>query len=361
MRILAVNPGGTSTKIAVFDDERELFNLNVQHPQERINGFASVVDQLAYRKEAILAALAEQNIPLAGLNCIVGRGGLLKPLPGGTYRIDDALLADLRRAKYGEHPSNLGPILSHELAAEAGVPSFTVDPVSVDEFWPAAKISGISDLERPSWMHALNQKAVCRETARRLGGSYADYNFIVAHLGSGISIAAHTGGRMVDGSGGRSNGPFSPERSGGLPAYPLVNLCYSGKYTHKEMVDRLSVSGGMYDYLGTKDMLEVERRCDAGDKRALLIMEAFVYQVACEIAKYGAALKGKVDRIVITGGIARSELVVEGITGRVGWLAPIELLAGEKEMESLALGALRVLRGEETALSYEAAEVEHVA
>ena len=352
MRILAINPGGTSTKVAAFEDEREIFNVNTQHPEDVINGFASVVAQAPYRKTAVLELLEKHGTPLREFSCIVGRGGLLKPLAGGTYRIDESLLDDLRQAKFGEHPSNLGPLLSYELATAAGIPAYTVDPVSVDEFWDIAKISGISDLERPSWMHALNQKAVCRATAKRLGGSYADYNFIVAHLGSGISIAAHTGGRMVDGSGGRSNGPFSPERSGGLPAYPLVNLCYSGKYTHKEMVDRLSVSGGMYDYLGTKDMLEIERRCDAGEEKANLIMNAFIYQVACEIAKYGAALKGKVDRIIVTGGIARSARVLKGLTDRVGYLAPIELLAGEKEMESLALGALRVLKGEEEAKSY---------
>jgi butyrate kinase len=352
MRILAINPGGTSTKIAAFDGERELFNTNVPHSQELINSFPSVVAQSPMRKAAILAELRERDMPLGGFACVVGRGGLLKRLPGGTYRISPPMLGDLKVAKFGEHPSNLGPILARELADEAGVPAYTVDPVSVDEFWDIARISGISDLERPSWMHALNQKAVCREVARRLGGVYADYNFIVAHLGSGVSVAAHTGARMVDGSGGRSNGPFSPERSGGLPAYPLVNLCYSGRYTHKEMVDRLSVRGGMYDYLGTKDMLEIEARCEAGDERALLIMDAFIYQVACEIAKYGATLQGRVDRIIITGGIARSRRVVDGVIGHVGFLAPVVVLAGEKEMESLALGALRVLRGDEVAREY---------
>lgn len=352
MRILAVNPGGTSTKIAVFNDEQEVFSCNLKHPQESINGFSAVADQLPYRKKAILDLLEERGEILEQFDCVVGRGGLLKKLAGGVYLIGDAMLEDLRDARFGEHPSNLGPILARELAAKAGVPALTVDPVSVDEFWEVAKISGISDLERPSWMHALNQKAVCREVAKQLGGSYEDFNFIVAHLGSGISIAAHTGGRMVDGSGGRSNGPFSPERSGGLPAYPLVNLCYSGKYTHREMVDRLSVSGGMYDYLGTKDMLEVEQRCESGDPRARLIMDAFIYQIAVEIARYGATLKGKVDRIIITGGIARSDMVVHGVTERVAFLAPVEVLAGEKEMESLALGALRALRGEEPAKEY---------
>jgi butyrate kinase len=352
VRILAINPGGTSTKLAIFEDEREIFNVNIQHPQERINAFSSTMEQFAYRKEAVLAALADYGETPGGFCCVVGRGGLLKKLSGGVYVINQSLLEDLRQAKFGEHPSNLGPSLSYDLAAEAGIPAFTVDPVSVDEFWDIAKISGISDLERPSWMHALNQKAVCREVARRLGGVYVDFNFIVAHLGSGISIAAHTGGRMVDGSGGRSNGPFSPERSGGLPAFPLVNLCYSGKYSHKQMVDKLSNCGGMYDYLGTKDVQDVERRCARGDERATLVMNAFMYQVALEIAKYGASLKGKVDRIIITGGIAHSEMLVKGIAERVGFLAPIEVLPGEKEMESLALGALRVLRGEEQVLVY---------
>lgn len=352
MRILAINPGGTSTKIAAFHDERELFSDTVQHPQESIRAFSAVVEQRAYRKQAVLDALAAAKTPLEAFDCVVGRGGLLRNIPGGTYAVNAAMLEDLAGARYGEHPSNLGPILAHELAEQIRIPSFTVDPVSVDEFRDIAKLSGISDLERPSWMHALNQKAVCREVAQGLGGVYADYNFIVAHLGSGVSVAAHTGGRMVDGSGGRSNGPFSPERSGGLPAYPLVQLCYSGKYTHKEMVDRLSVSGGMYDYLGTKDMLEVERRCSAGDERAMLVLNAFIYQVAVAIAGYGASLMGRVDRIIITGGIARSARVVEGLAARVGYLAPVAVLPGEREMESLALGALRVLRGEEKAKQY---------
>lgn len=352
MRILVINPGGTSTKIAVFNGEQEVFNHNIQHPQESINSFSRVVDQLPYRKIAVLALLEERGEALERFDCVVGRGGLLKKLAGGVYHIGESMLEDLRQARFGEHPSNLGPILAQELAEKTGISAFTVDPVSVDEFWEIAKISGISDLERPSWMHALNQKAVCREVAAQLGGTYADFNFIVAHLGSGISIAAHTGGRMVDGSGGRSNGPFSPERSGGLPAYPLVNLCYSGKYTHKEMVDRLSVSGGMYDYLGTKDMLEIERRYENGDPQARLILSAFIYQIAVEIAKYGATLKGKVDRIIITGGIARSAVVVRGVAEYVEFLAPVEVLAGEKEMASLALGALRALRAEETAREY---------
>ena len=238
-------------------------------------------------------------------------------------------------------------MLAKEIGDEIGASSFVVDPVSVDELMPKARISGISDLERPSWFHALNHKAVARWAAERIGKKYEDCNLIIAHLGSGNSIVAHRKGRMVDGSGGRTNGPFSPERSGGLPTYPLVELCYSGKYTHEQMVAKLSSVGGMYDYLGTKDAQEVERRMEAGDEKARLVYEAFVYSVAKEICSYAAAFDGPVDRIVLTGGIAHSKYVVDEVSRMTAFLAPMEVVAGEFEMEALALGALRVLRGEE--------------
>lgn len=352
MKVLAINPGGTSTKVAVFDSSEELFNKNIQHPQDEVNSFATVFDQFAYRKDAIVRSLAEQNIALGELACVVGRGGLLKRVPGGTYAINDAMIDDLRNAINGEHPSNLGPVIAKSMADSLGIPSYIVDPVSVDEFWDIARVSGITDIERPSWLHALNHKAVCRETAARMGGAYADYNFIVAHLGSGISIAAHMRGKMVDGSGGRSNGPFSPERCGGLPAYPLVQLCFSGKYSRQELVEKISTRAGMFDYLGTKDMIEIEQRYFAGDKDAVTVMDAFIYQVAKDIAKYGASLCGKVDRVIITGGIAYSDLVVEKLAERIGYLAPVERIPGEREMEALASGALRVLTGSEPARTY---------
>ncbi|MGE4290626.1 MAG: butyrate kinase [Desulfovibrio sp.] len=352
MRILAINPGGTSTKIAVFDDRRELLNINIQHGPEEMHGCASVFDQLGFRKAAVLDALSKAGIGLEKLDAVVGRGGLLKSVPGGTYAVNNAMVDDLRRAINGEHPSNLGPVMARDIADSRNIPAFIVDPVSVDEFDARSRLSGISEIERPSWLHALNHKAVCREVAERMGGQYEDFNFIVAHLGSGISIAAHRRGRMVDGSGGRSNGPFSPERCGSLPAYPLVELCYSGRFTHAEMVSKISTRAGMYDYLGTKDMLEIEGRYRAGDERAVLVLDAFVYQTAKDVAKYGATLCGEVDRIIVTGGIARSECIVGMIAAQVGWIAPLEIVPGEREMEALAAGVLRVLTGVEEAKLY---------
>ena len=352
MKILVINPGGTSTKIAVFEDEKQLFKTNITHTAEDLKPFRQVFDQFAYRKELILQAVTEQGVKLEELSAVAGRGGLMEPIPGGTYAVNDRMVEDMRSAVHGEHPSNLGSVLAKEIGDELGVPSFVVDPVSVDELMPMARISGISDLERPSWFHALNHKAVARWAAERVGKPYEACDLIVAHLGSGNSIVAHKHGRMIDGSGGRTNGPFSPERSGGLPTYPLVELCYSGKYTHKEMVAKLSSVGGMYDYLGTKDAQEVEHRMEQGDEKARLVYEAYVYAIAKEICSYAAAFEGKVDRIVLTGGIAHSDYVVREVGRMTAFLAPLEVVAGEFEMEALALGALRVLRGEEEALSY---------
>ncbi len=352
MKILVINPGGTSTKIAVFEDEAEVCKKNIVHMGEDLAPFAHVCEEYGYRRDLILASLAECGFAMEDFRCVVGRGGLMDPIPGGTYAVNDRMIDHLKRAVHGEHASNLGAILAKNIADEYHIPAFVVDPVSVDELDPVSRISGISDLEYPSWFHALNQKAVARWTAQRLGKRYEDCNLIVAHLGSGNSVVAHKQGRMVDGSGGRTNGPFSPERSGGLPAYSLVELCYSGKYTRDEMVAKLSSHGGLYDYLGTKDAQEVERRMAAGDEKAALVYRAFVYQIAKEIALYSATLEGKIDRIVLTGGIAHSKFVVEQVTRMVGFLAPVEVIAGEFEMEALALGALRVLRSEEAAKQY---------
>lgn len=352
MKVLVINPGGTSTKIAVFEDSVQLFKSNITHTAEDLKPFHRVFDQFGYRKALILRAVEEQGIALKDLSAVAGRGGLMEPIPGGTYAVNDRMVEDMRAAVHGEHPSNLGSVLAREIGDELGIPSFVVDPVSVDELMPIARISGISDLERPSWFHALNHKAVARWAAERVGKPYEECDLIVAHLGSGNSIVAHKHGQMVDGSGGRTNGPFSPERSGGLPTYPLVELCYSGKYTHEEMVAKLSSVGGMYDYLGTKDAQEIEARMAAGDEKAKVVYEAFVYAVAKEICSYAATFEGKVDRIVLTGGIAHSDYVVREVGRMTAFLAPMEVVAGEFEMVALALGALRVLRGQEEAKEY---------
>ncbi len=353
MRILVINPGGTSTKISVFEDKTEVFKKNISHTQADLNDFKTVFDQYGYRKELILNTLKENNFPIETFNCVVGRGGLMKPIAGGTYTVNDSMIEDLRNAINGEHASNLGSVLAKNIGDEINAPSFVVDPVSVDEFQGISRITGLADIEKASWLHALNHKAVCRKAAEEMGGKYEDYNFIVAHLGSGISIVAHNKGKMIDGSGGRSDGPFSPERSGGILTYPLIKLCYSGKYTQDEMINKVSNIGGMYDYLGTKDMIEIEDRIKKGDLKAKLIMDAFIYQIAKEISMYGASLYGNVDKIILTGGISHSDLVTSEVKKRVSYLADVEITPGEMEMEALALGALRVLNGEEEAKVYQ--------
>lgn len=353
MRILVINPGGTSTKISVFEDDKEVFKKNITHTQEELKDFKSVFEQFGYRKDLIIKTLSENNFSVESFKCIVGRGGLMKAVEGGTYSVNDKMIEDMKNAINGEHPSNLGCVIAKDIADQLGVPSFVVDPVSVDEFEDVSRITGISDIEKASWIHALNHKAVCRKTAEEMGGKYSEFNFIVAHLGSGISIAAHKKGKMIDGSGGRSDGPFSPERSGGLPAYALIQLCYSGKYTHEEMVTKVSNIGGMYDYLGTKDIIEIENKVAGKDKKAKLILDAFIYQVSKEIAMYGASLYGKVDKIILTGGISHSKFITEEIIKRISYLAPVKVIPGEMEMEALALGALRVLNNIEEAKIYD--------
>ena len=352
MKILVINPGGTSTKISVFKNKDEILKANISHTQDDLKNFKNVFQQYDYRKSLILSTLAENEFPIESLNCVVGRGGLMKPIPGGVYVINDRMMNDLKAAISGEHPANLGAVLAKNIGDIIGVPSYVVDPVSVDEFQEISRITGISDIEKASWLHSLNHKAVCRKTAEKLGGKYEDFNFIVAHLGSGISIVAHDKGKMVDGSGGRSDGPFSPERSGGLPTYDLIQLCYSGKYNYEEMVNKVSNIGGMYDYLGTKDIVEVEKRAENNDEKAKLILEAFIYKVAKEISMYGATLSGKIDRIILTGGISNSKYITEQVMKRVSYLAPVEIIPGEMEMKALALGAYRVLNNLEEAKIY---------
>ncbi|KDR96480.1 butyrate kinase [Peptoclostridium litorale DSM 5388] len=352
MRILAINPGGTSTKIAVYEDNLLLMKKSIVHTAQDLEPFKAVFDEYEYRMKLVTDSLENEGIDIKSLSAVVGRGGLLKPIQGGTYRVNDSMIDDVRNAINGEHASNLGCVLAKSIAEGIGVPSFVVDPVSVDEFLPESRLTGIKDIDKASWLHSLNQKAVARETAGKIGKSYEELNFVVAHLGSGISIAAHRKGNMIDGGGGRVDGPFSPERSGGLPAYPLIELCYSGKYTKKEMVSKVSSVGGMYAYLGTKDVADIVDMYNAGDKKAVTVIDAFVLQTVKEIGAYAAALDGNVDRVIITGGIAYSNEIVEMLKKKVSFIAPVEVVPGEKEMEALMLGAKRVLTGQEEAMIY---------
>jgi butyrate kinase len=349
--ILALNPGATSTKLAVYEDERAILKTSVEHQGTSLDSYPRVIDQLQYRLDLILATLADAGIALETLNAVVGRGGLLKPMEGGTYRVSPAMLGDLATAR--EHASNLGGILADRLAKPLGIPAFIVDPVSVDELEPEARISGLPELPRHSFSHALNSKAVARRAAREMGGAYADFNFVVAHLGTGVSITAHRKGRMVDVSGADEEGPFSPARAAGVPALLLAKLCYSGQYTEKQMLTRLVGEGGLYAHLGTRDVREAERRAAEGDSHAAIVMKAMAYRIAREIGAMATALKGRVDRVILTGGIAYSEQIVGEVSERVGFIAPVLVMPGEEELPALAEGALRVLRGQEPARIYQ--------
>ncbi|WP_333594698.1 butyrate kinase [Anaerospora hongkongensis] len=352
-RVLAINPGATSTKLAVYDDQEPLFKITVEHQGKELAAFQSVFEQYSYRLGLIQDALHNKGIGLETIHAIVGRGGLLKPLIGGTYLINKVMIEDLKEASRNEHASNLGAILAFNLAQSYHVPAYIVDPVCVDEMDPVAKISGSPEFERISMSHALNMKAVSHKVARDMGRNYEDLRLVVAHLGTGVSLSAHSKGKMIDICDGREEGAFSLDRCGGLPANQLVNLCYSGKYTLKEIKDKFFTSGGIYAYIGTKDVREIEMSAAKGNKKADLLLAAFAYQVAKEIGALATVLEGNVDRIILTGGIAHSARIVGEITRRVQFISPVIVIPGEEELDALANGALRVLRGEELCLVYQ--------
>ncbi len=353
-RILAINPGSTSTKIAVFDNDKCVFETTITHPADEIAKYEKIIDQYDFRKKVILDTLSEQGFNLQNLSGVVGRGGLLKPIKGGTYAVNAAMLEDLKVGLMGEHASNLGGIIAYEIASKLNIPSFIVDPVVVDEMHEVARISGMPEIARVSIFHALNQKAVARRAATELGQKYEDTNLIVAHLGGGISVGAHEKGRVIDVNNALDGeGPFSPERSGGLPVGDLAKMCFSGKYTHNDIKKKIKGSGGLVAYLGTNDGREVTKMYQGGDANAELVYKAMAYQVAKEIGSCAAVLKGKVDGIVITGGIAYDKAFVSWVTEAVEFIGKLFIYPGEGEMQALAEGGLRVLNGEETAQIYE--------
>lgn len=352
-RLLVINPGSTSTKIAIFDNEKLVLEETLRHSNEDLADYTSIFDQYQFRKNIILDILNEKGINITKLSAVVGRGGLLKPIPGGTYRVNKKMLDDLRNGILGEHASNLGGVIAHEIASQLNIPSYIVDPVVVDEMNDIARISGIPEIERKSIFHALNQKAVARRFAKENKKSYEDINLIVAHLGGGISVGAHKKGRVIDVNNALDGeGPFSPERSGGLPVGDLAKLCYSGKYTLDEMKKKIKGNGGLVAYLGTNDAKKVSQMAEAGDEKATLIFEAMAYQVAKEIGSMSAVLEGEVDGIILTGGIAYNMTFTSWIKERVDFIAEVIVYPGEDELIALAEGGLRVLRGEECAKEY---------
>ncbi|SFL54168.1 butyrate kinase [Pelosinus propionicus] len=351
-RILVINPGATSTKFAVYDGETLIIKRTVEHLSAEINAFVKLLDQYEYRLRIILKQLAAEEIELSTLTAIAARGGILKPLKGGTYEITQEMVDDLREAKRGEHASNLGAVMAFGLASLLKIPSYIVDPVSVDEMEPVARISGLPDLPRISLSHALNTKAVARKVAKQLGKKYEEMNLIVAHLGTGISVTPHRLGRMIDVNNPKEEGPLSPDRCGGLPVGQFLKLAASGIYTFDELKEILNYKGGMYAYLGTADIREDFSMASSGNQQANLILEALSYQVAKEIGGMATVLSGQVECIILTGGIAHSEPIVNAIISRVQFIAPVIVIPGEEELEALAFGTLRVLQGEEQAQMY---------
>ncbi|SHJ28749.1 butyrate kinase [Lutispora thermophila] len=351
--ILAINPGSTSTKVALFKDGMSVRSKNLSHPKEELEHFEKVTDQYDYRKTIILKWLEEEGIELQNLAAVVGRGGLLRSMPSGTYKVTEAMIEDLKIGVQGEHASNLGGIIAKSIADTQGIPSFIVDPVAVDEFEDVARISGMPELPRKSLVHALNIKAVARKAAKDMGKNLEDMNLVMAHLGGGISIAPLRKGRIIDVNNANDGGPFSPDRTGTLPVGDIIKMCYSGKYTYAELKKKISGKGGLIAYLGTNDAREVQKMIDEGDSKAFLIFDAMAYQISKEIGAMAAVLHGDVEAVVLTGGLAYSKLLCERIEKRVGFIAPIKIYPGEDEMLALAEGAARVLSGEEQAKIYE--------
>lgn len=345
MRILIINPGATSTKIAVYEDETDVFSTSISHAQEQLAGFVHITDQLPLREALVRGALADAGYAPADFDAVCSRGGLIRHIPSGTYTIDDQVIQDIYQPPFGEHASSLGPVIARSIADEAKIPALLVDPVSVDELQPIARVSGLAGMERESFFHALNQKAIARKAAQDLGKPYESLNLIIAHMGGGVSVAAHEKGRVVDVYNVKDEGSFSLDRAGSLPVNALVNLCYSG-VSKQDLKRRLSFEAGVFSYLGTHDFREVERRMLAGDEQADLIYRAMAYQHAKDIGAMAAVLRFSVDAILLTGGIAYSERFCAEISSYVEKIAPILRYPGEEEMKALALGALRVLRGE---------------
>lgn len=352
-KLLIINPGSTSTKIAVYEDQKEIFEQTLRHSSEQIGEFKHILDQKNFRKEVILDVLKENKIDIKELDTVVGRGGLLKPIISGTYSVNDRMLEDIKESAQGEHASNLGAIIAKEIADSIGKSAFIVDPVVVDEMDEIARLSGIPELPRKSIFHALNQKAVAKRYAQENSKNYEDINIIVAHMGGGVSVGAHKNGKIVDVNNTLDgDGAFSPERSGGVPAGDLVRMCFSGEYTREEILKKITGKGGFVAYLDTNDGRVVREAALKGDPKSKLIYDAMGYQVSKEIGAAAAVLNGKVDAIILTGGIAYEKLMVDIISEKVAFIAPITVYPGEDEMLALAQGVIRVLNGEEEVKEY---------
>ena len=354
MKVLALNPGSTSTKVALFEDGLESWSETQRYDTDVLGRFASIPDQEDFRLGEIRKSLEAHGTKLSDLDAVVGRGGLLRPIESGTYSVNEKMIADVRFCKWGAHASNLGAPLAARLAIEGGCrKAYIVDPVVVDELGPLARYSGLPEIERRSIFHALNHKSIARRAAADLGKAYEDCSFIMAHMGGGISVGAHDHGRVVDVNNALDgDGPFSPERAGSLPAGSLVRLAFSGQFDQPTLLKMITGKGGMVAHLGTNDFREVRRRMAEGDEKAKLLFQALAYQMAKEIGSCAAVLSGAVDAVILTGGLAYSEDFTNLIAERVSFIAPVKIYPGEDEMQALADGAFRVLKGTEAAREY---------
>ncbi len=351
--ILAINPGSTSTKLSIFKDEHCVVTSNLTHSSEEIKKFEKIYDQKDMRTTLILEWLKEQNIALEDLSAVVGRGGLLRPMPGGTYEITPKMLEDLKIGYQAQHASNLGGVIAHEIAKKVSIPALIVDPVAVDEIVDVARISGLPEIPRRSLVHALNIKAVTRRVCTKLNKDFDNSTFVVAHIGGGISVSPVKNGRILDVNNANEEGPFSPERTGGLPVGDLAKLAFSGKYTLVQLKKKLTGEGGLVAYLNTNDGRIVDKMIEEGDAKAELIFRAMAYQIAKEIGAMATVVSGKIDAIILTGGVVYNKRITTWISEMVSFIAPIELVPGEDEMLALAQGAMRVVKGEEKAKIYE--------
>ncbi|MDD3705880.1 MAG: butyrate kinase [Clostridiaceae bacterium] len=352
-RLLVLNPGSTSTKIAVFDNDKELKKSTVKHPPEEIQNFKSIWDQYDYRKRKILDWVRENNFKLDEIDAVVSRGGTINSVPSGIYLINSKMLEDMKSGKYGKHACNVGCQINYDLGKELNIPSITVDPPVTNELMEIATYTGLPQIRRKASFHVLNQKAIARKLAADLNKKYEDMDCIIVHLGGGISVGTHSKGRIIDANNALDgDGSFSPERAGDLPVGDLIKLCFSGQYSEEEMLKMISGGGGLVAHLGTTDGLVIEERINKGDAKAKEVIEAMAYNVSKEIGAASTALYGKVEAIALTGGLAHWERLVGLIKERIEFLAPVYVYPGEDEMGSLAQGALRYLRGEEECKEY---------
>ncbi len=351
-RLLVINVGSTSTKVAYFRDMEPETLENIRYLSEDLAAYSSLSEQLPLREMDVMKFMRKNTISLAEIDMVVSRGGLGKPAPAGAYQIDETMCADLLAGKYGKHPSALGPAMALNFSKQFGMPAIVIDPPSTDEFESLARISGLPEVERKSAFHALNQKIAARRFALAEGKKYEEINVVVAHLGGGITIGAHRQGLVIDCTHGLAEGPLTPERAGALPTMDLLDLAFSGKLDKKQIQGRLVGQGGLAAYLGTTDALQVQERIKGGDEKARIVFEAMAYQIAKDIAAMCAVLKGEMDGIILTGGLAHSEMLTGLIETRVRFLAPVYVYPGEDEMSALAAGGLRVLEGEEATKKY---------